>query len=101
MLNNNNFLKWLALKYNKQSQKCHKDCNYFRFSLWNLFSPCSLLLKHNLKNPEQYSLKQKQTIHYKRFPIKTTNKSRYKGPKYCKFTQKRNKANEKRLLKVP
>ena len=58
MLNNNNFLKWLALKYNKQSQKCQKDCNYFRFSLWNLFSPCSLLLKHNLKNPEQYSLKQ-------------------------------------------
>ena len=43
-----NFIKWLALKafiiYGKRSKNCYKNCYYFHFSLWNLFSPCSFLL---------------------------------------------------------
>ena len=25
--------------YDKWSKQCHKSCNYFSFSLWNLLSP--------------------------------------------------------------
>ena len=85
--------------YNKPSQQCYKICNYFCFSLWYLFSPYSLLLKCNLKNPEWYSLKQEQSIHCKILSLKIVNKACYKGPKYCKFTRKRNKAKHVILMK--
>ena len=79
MLNNINFNKWLALKYNKQSQECLKNYNYFHFSSWNLFSPCSVLIKCNLKNLEQCSLKEEQKIHCEIFSLKTASKCCYKG----------------------
>ena len=85
--------------YNKPSLQCHKICNYFRFSLWYLFSPNSFLLKCNQKNPEWYSSKQELSIHYKRLSLKITNKACYKGPKYCEFTRKRNKAKHAILMK--
>ena len=88
-------IKWLALKAFVINQVSNATTFVIIFVfLYDIyqFSPYSFILKYDLKNPEWYSLKQEQSLHCKRLPLKITIKACYKGPKYCKFTRKRNKA---------
>ena len=78
MLNDNNFSQMASAEsiYIKRNKQCQKNCNYFYFTLWNLFSPCSF---------------KKGTIYCKVFSSKITSKSCNKGLLYCKFNRKESK----------